>query len=236
MAFFDPVAPEYDKWYQTPIGRFLDEVETKLAFDLFTPHAGARVLDAGCGSGNFSLKLAGKGCRVIGIDISPVMLDVARKKAAAARLAVEFLEMDVYDLRFPSATFDAVFSMACFEFITEPARAFAELWRVLKPGGDLLIGAIHRDSAWGRFYREEARKPGSVFRHAVFTARSDLENLAPEYLNHIAECVFVSPTAPPECFNWEEERRLAKTERGGFIIATWHKPLAGGLVFGSSEC
>lgn len=51
MAFFDPVAPEYDKWYQTPIGRFLDEVETKLAFDLFTPRAGARVLDAGCGSG-----------------------------------------------------------------------------------------------------------------------------------------------------------------------------------------
>lgn len=34
MSFFDPVAPSYDSWYETPVGRFVDEVETKLAFDL----------------------------------------------------------------------------------------------------------------------------------------------------------------------------------------------------------
>ena len=55
--------------------------------------------------------------------------------------------MDVYNLEFPDNHFDGVFSIA-FEFITQPGKAYSEMFRVLKPGADF-IGTINRDSKWG---------------------------------------------------------------------------------------
>lgn len=53
MADFDKKAPEYDAWYKTQKGALVDALETECAFSLFTPAPGMRVLDAGCGTGNF---------------------------------------------------------------------------------------------------------------------------------------------------------------------------------------
>jgi hypothetical protein len=100
VSFFDPIANEYDLWYERPLGRFVDEVETKLALELST----------------------------------------------------------------------------------------------------------------------------SVFRHASFKTEKDLEELDPKNLVKIAQCVFIPPDASEEQLNWDEEKRLSKTQRGGFIIALWTKP------------
>ena len=64
MTFFDEIVDRYDNWYQSPLGRFADDVETRLAFDLFKPLKGMKILDAGCGTGNFSIKLAEAGAFV----------------------------------------------------------------------------------------------------------------------------------------------------------------------------
>lgn len=50
MSFFDEIARDYDAWYKTGMGSFAGEVETMLAFDLFVPAQGIRVLDVGCGT------------------------------------------------------------------------------------------------------------------------------------------------------------------------------------------
>ncbi|MGB4131105.1 MAG: methyltransferase domain-containing protein, partial [Tepidanaerobacteraceae bacterium] len=68
MSIFDPEAKTYDIWYDTKMGAFADMVQTKLAFELFEPKKGMHVLDVGCGTGNFSIKLAKMGLKVTGID------------------------------------------------------------------------------------------------------------------------------------------------------------------------
>jgi len=228
MSFFNKISGKYDSWYETPLGRFADETETKLALDFFPPAKEAKVLDAGCGTGNFSIKLAAMGALVTGIDISGEMLAIARTKAKLKGLDISFAEMDIYKLSYPDGFFDGVFSMAAFEFIKKPAAAFQELMRVLKPGKLLLIGTINRDSTWGVLYQEKARRdPASIFRFASFKTLPELENLDRINLVKSGQCLFIPPDAPPARFNWEEENRLSKTENGGYIIALWKKPEQG---------
>lgn len=86
VQIFDEDAATYDGWYDTKLGRFVDVVETRLAFDLLKPENEQRILDAGCGTGNFTLKLAHIGCVVTGIDVSAEMLNVARNKARSLAL------------------------------------------------------------------------------------------------------------------------------------------------------
>lgn len=226
MSFFNSIAETYDSWYKTPLGRFADEVETHLAFKFFKPEKGMKILDVGCGTGNFSIKLARMGACVTGIDVSDKMLLIAREKVKDMGLDIVFERMDVYDIAFPDNHFDGVFPMAAFEFIKQPQRAFKEMMRVLKPGGRLLIGTIHKDSTWGTLYEKQAQQdPDSIFRFADFKTLEDLENLDRKNLVKSGQCLFIPPDASPEGLNWKEEERLSKTEKGGFIIALWKKPL-----------
>ena len=223
MAVFDQAAESYDSWYHTKLGRFVDKVETELAFGLFEIVPGMKVLDVGCGTGNFSIKLAQQGCKVIGIDISDEMLELARSKAKEAGLDIEFYNMDVYHLQFEPESLDAAFSMAAFEFIDQPEAALNEMMRVVKAGGQAFIGTISGDSKWGELYSSEPLKSNSVFKYACFKTLQDLRQLKPEKLINSGECLFIPPDALEESITAEEEKRLSKTEKGGYICALWKK-------------
>ncbi len=101
---------------------------------------GLRVLEVGVGTG-LSLPKYRKDNRVVGIDLSREMLDVARKRAAEERLDnVEgLLEMDAENLAFDDHSFDVVVAMFVMTVVPDVNRAMAELERVCKPGGDILI-------------------------------------------------------------------------------------------------
>ncbi|MFO8060979.1 MAG: class I SAM-dependent methyltransferase [Bacillota bacterium] len=223
--YFAGAADDYDDWYRTARGAFIDEIETELAFRLLTPRSGWRVLDAGCGTGNFSFKLAERGCTVTGVDVSADMLQRALARAAGGDLPVRFCQMDIGDLEFPDATFDAIYSMAAFEFIRDRPAAFRELWRVLKPGGRLMIGTIADDSPWGASYRRAAETdPSSVFAFADFATRDEMESIEPDHLAGSGECLFIPPDAPEEAFTRKREGELAGSCRGGFFCVTWERP------------
>ena len=180
-------------------------------FSLFQPKPGMHVLDAGCGTGNFSIKLAQAGCRVTGIDISEEMLKIAKQKAQKMNLDIDFRVMDIYHLQFEDETFDAVFSMAAFEFIEKPQEAYQEMYRVLKRNGQLLIGTIHKESHWGRLYLSEAFQKESVFRHARFKTLEELKNLDLEHLVGSGECLFLPTDIPEEEIHWEKEKEFSIT-------------------------
>jgi len=97
---------------------------------------GERVLDVACGSGNGALAAARRARgNTVGVDFVPELLEHGRRRAAAERLEVEFVEGDAEELPFDDATFDVVISIFGAMFAPNQERAAAELLRVCRPGG-----------------------------------------------------------------------------------------------------
>jgi arsenite methyltransferase len=120
--------------------------------------AGETVLDIGCGAGTDLLLAArrvGSGGRAIGIDMTEAMRDRASVSAAAAGLSqVEVHRADATALPLPDAGVDVVISNGVLNLVPEKDRAFAEIVRVLRPGGRLQLGDIVLDAELG----EDARR------------------------------------------------------------------------------
>jgi ubiquinone/menaquinone biosynthesis C-methylase UbiE len=225
MAIFDNVASDYDAWYTDKKGSFVDTVETDLAFKMITVEKGMKVLDVGCGTGNFSIKLAKMGCSVTGIDISDNMLQIARKKAEEENLDIQFLHMNLNDLNFNENKFDAVFSMAAFEFVgdEDAPKALEGMLKVVKNGGQVLIGTISSNSSWGNLYQDESFRKNTVFEYAKFKTLDDMKGWNKEKLVDSGQCLFISPLSPEEDYNYEKENELDGNTVGGYICAIWKK-------------
>lgn len=101
-------------------------------------------LDLGCGTGFFLPELAGRCRRLHGLDLAPGMLAQAARRGSGAWL----LCGDAEALPFADQSLDWVFSSLALQWCERPARAFAELHRVLKPGGQLLFSTLLAESLW----------------------------------------------------------------------------------------
>ena len=99
---------------------------------------GNRVLEVGVGMGK-NLPYYPKGMKVSAIDLSLLMLERAQKRASIINLNVEFIEMDVQNLKFPGHFFDTVFATFVFCSVPEPVLGLRELLRVCKQDGRLLL-------------------------------------------------------------------------------------------------
>ena len=77
---FDTWPERYDRWFTTPLGRLVKQYEKELIFELLRPEKGERILDAGCGTGIFTIDILATGACVVGLDISMPMLVRAGQK------------------------------------------------------------------------------------------------------------------------------------------------------------
>lgn len=108
---------------------------------------GARWLDAGCGSGIFTRELAYLGATGVAVDGSPGMLAAALAEAGGSVCAFEYRQIvTVERLDETDATFDGVLCSSVVEYLASPDDALSEFFRVLKPGGYLLVSVPHRYS------------------------------------------------------------------------------------------
>jgi len=132
-----PVADGYDVWVRTYDGE--DNGCFPMRDDLLAPMldrlSPGRVLDAACGTGAVASQMIERGHDVVGIDISPAMLDRARKAVPGAA----FLLGDVTSIPLPDRDVDHVVSCLATTHVADLARFFAEAARIMRPGGHLLV-------------------------------------------------------------------------------------------------
>ena len=110
--------------------------------ELLAPRPGDHLLDAGCGAGADVLALAtlvGPTGRVVGVDRGATMVAQARERAAGSGLPVEFHVGDITALALPAETFDGCRADRVLHHLADPARALAELVRVARPGGRIVV-------------------------------------------------------------------------------------------------
>lgn len=171
---FQPAS--YRQWYETPLGAQVDADEKEIVFALADLEPGERVLDLGCGDGNYTARIADGTGAAIGIDISLAML-----RAASARLEdrrdIAWVQADGARLPFRPVIFDAVVSVTVLCFSEQPHALLSEAHRVLRPGGRIVLGELGRYSPWAVIRRLKGLLSKTVYRTAHFFTPSELADL-----------------------------------------------------------
>jgi ubiquinone/menaquinone biosynthesis C-methylase UbiE len=143
-------AEEYDRFTATVIRPFDEAFAPVVAQQTRKRGPGAVLLDVGTGTARFLIHLAQAGLaddvRLVGTDLFDDMLDQARRAAAAAGVAIDLRREDVHAMTLPDAFADVVVSRSTVHHWSDPAQAFREIDRVLKPGGVAFIVDVRRDA------------------------------------------------------------------------------------------
>jgi 2-polyprenyl-6-hydroxyphenyl methylase / 3-demethylubiquinone-9 3-methyltransferase len=137
QSWWDPAGPSKPLHELNPLR--MNYIESVLGLE------GARALDVGCGGGILSEAMARSGARVLGIDLSQAVLDVAELHALESKLAVEYKAIAAEELAAAAASsFDLVTCMEMLEHVPDPAATLAALATLVKPGGHVIVSTLNR--------------------------------------------------------------------------------------------
>ncbi|TPQ27709.1 class I SAM-dependent methyltransferase [Methylomonas koyamae] len=131
---YDRLAP----WFDSLEGILEGLLFRRLRKKLWSQAGGNHILEVGVGTGkNFGFYP--DGARITGIDFSPKMLEQAQRKRQRQQIAVDLTQMDVQALDYADNSFDTVIASFVFCSVPKPRRGLKELYRVCKPGGQVLL-------------------------------------------------------------------------------------------------
>ncbi len=219
---FDEWPEKYDQWFETPIGGLVKKYESSLIREMLQPGAGELILDAGCGTGVFTHDLLTAGAKVTGLDLSFPMLRRAGKKAEA--YPFRMVQGDLRRLPFAGNSFDKVISVTAIEFIDDAQAAVGELFRVVRPGGWIVVASLNSLSPWAVRRKADADKGHSLFRHARFRSPEEMAVLAPVAAVVKTAIHFLKNDEPQKAETIEEEGRSKGLSTGAFLLVGWQKP------------
>ncbi|WP_245884834.1 bifunctional demethylmenaquinone methyltransferase/2-methoxy-6-polyprenyl-1,4-benzoquinol methylase UbiE [Glaciihabitans tibetensis] len=208
-GMFDDVAKHYDRTNALlSVGNaYLWRMHTVRAV---APQAGERILDIAAGTGTSSAALARSGARVVAVDFSAGMIAEGRKR----HTNIEFIEADAEKLPFGDDEFDAVTISFGLRNVNNPKAALGEMYRVLKPGGRLVIC-------------EFSRPPRALLRTGYWA-----------YLKYVMPKVASTASSNPAAYNylmdsikdWPDQGRLSQWIRGAGFTRVAYRNLTAGIV------
>ncbi len=166
----DSTVEQWDQDYYHPIALKLYDWAIQDMLKMMGVTEGATVLDAGCGPGVHSIRVAKAGYRVYAIDLSNAMLSQAEQRVAAANVAesVQFQRQDLTQLDFPDRSFRYVFSWGVIIHIPDVEKALDELARMIDSGGQLALYITNKsalDHKIEAFLRWVLKKPLADLQH-----------------------------------------------------------------------
>lgn len=132
--------------------KYLEAESLKFLSRLNVP-PGTRMLDVACGAGQITIPAARAGAKVTGIDIAPNLIEQARARAQAENLPVQFDEGDAEDLPYEDGAFDLVVSLIGAIFAPRPERVAAELLRVCRSGGRIVMANWTPEGHVGQMFK-----------------------------------------------------------------------------------
>jgi demethylmenaquinone methyltransferase/2-methoxy-6-polyprenyl-1,4-benzoquinol methylase len=208
-GMFDGVAKHYDRTNTVLSGG--NAVLWRAAMvRAVAPAAGERILDIAAGTGTSSAALQKHGARVVALDFSPGMVAEGRRR----HKKIEFIEGDAEKLPFGDNEFDAVTISFGLRNIANPKAALSEMYRVLKPGGRLVIC-------------EFSKPPVAIFRAGYYT-----------YLRFVMPLIVDRTSSNPDAYTylaesikeWPDQGELSQWIRGAGFIRVAYRNLTAGVV------
>lgn len=163
MTETDQRAPSPAELFEQFFGPSLFKPWTDVLLEFADPRPGERVLDLACATGIVARKVApmiGDEGRVVGLDVSPDMLSVARRCATSEQVEVKWLEGPAEDIPLPDEAFDLVLCQQGVQFFEDPSGALAEAERVLAEGGRIALNvwpSLERHPVYRALLEAEAR-------------------------------------------------------------------------------
>ncbi len=156
---FEKYSEKYEDWFEK--NKFVYGSEIQAIKELFPKVK--KSIEIGVGSGKFAVPLGIK----IGIDPSPRMRNIAQQRG------IEVIDATAEELPFKNSQFELALMVTTICFVDNLNLAFREAYRILKPGGYLIIGFVDKDSSLGKLYQQHKEK-SLFYKIAIFYSTKEV--------------------------------------------------------------
>ena len=216
-------AVEYDQWFNKDGNQRIIDAENRLLVEMLHPRFGERLLDIGCGAGASLMPFLGKGIQLTGVDPSPYMLDIAKKKVGNR---VDLHRAYAEDLPFEDNSFDYATFCLSLEFTEDPVKALEEACRVAKDR--VIIGVLNRYAPLNMARQAKSFFFPNIYSQARFFSIWELKMMLSSILGRVPvkwRTTLQFPFVKGRWVSWVENRRLVQRSCFGTFIGMQIKPV-----------